>query len=107
MVVNVNLCLAMFFFSVAAVASVFNRVNNPYTYIVGFYSVPIVSYGIYFLYSTLNSWNDGYSKKAILEKRSLNTLSATSPRKISVLHLAEVHADDSGLLNMEQDPISI
>jgi len=107
MIVNTNLCLAMFFFSVAAIASVFNRVDNPYTYIVGFYSLPILSYGVYFVYSTKSSWSSGYAKKAILEKKSLNSISATSPRKISVLHLAEVRAADSDVLNVEQNAIGL
>jgi len=107
MIVNANLCLAMFFFSVAAVASVFNRVDNPYTYVVGFYSVPIVAYGTYFVYSTVSSWNRGYSKKAILEKKSINSISATSPRRISVLHLAEVRAAESDLQSVEHNAVGI
>merc|ERR1719403_639416 len=60
MVVNANLCMALFCFSVAAVTSVFNRVDNPYTYVIGFYSLPIAAYGIYFMHITLLNWNKGF-----------------------------------------------
>jgi len=96
MVVNANLCMALFFFSVAAITSVFNRVDNPYTYVIGFYSLPIVAYGCYFMSSTLNSWNNGYSEHALIERKSLSFRSDDSEKKPGkMLHLSDVHDGDS------------
>jgi len=75
MVVNANLCFALFFFAIAAFTSVWNRVDNPYTYIVGFYSLPIIAYGGYFLWSTLKSWNSGFSQRSISERKTLSGIS--------------------------------
>jgi len=107
MMVNINLCMAMLSFSVAAVTSVYNRVDNPYTFIVGFYSLAIVFYGIYFGYSTFTSWSRRYSKMAIFERKSLGIRSPNSPRKISVLQLAEVGATSSDLQKMEQNAVGV
>jgi len=96
MVVNANLCMALFCFSVAAVTSVFNRVDNPYTYVIGFYSLPIAAYGIYFMHITLLNWNRGFAATALLEKRSLSLKSENGRKQFgSMLHLSDVHVGDS------------
>lgn len=103
MVVNTNLCMALFFFSVAAITSVFNRVDNPFTYVVGFYSIPIAAYGCYFMHSTLNSWNKGYSEHAIIEKRSLSLKNDSAEKQFgSMLHLSDVQEGDSDGQDMKK-----
>jgi len=62
-IANFNLTVSMLFFLIAAVGDVYNRVDSPYTYVIGSCSLPILLYILYFLRVTSRNWNTGFSNE--------------------------------------------
>merc|ERR1719187_1598466 len=56
-IANLNLSVALTCFIAASIADVYNRVDTPYTYILGFFALPVLGYILYFLYLTKTYWD--------------------------------------------------
>jgi len=62
-IANFNLSASLVCFFIAATADVYNRVDTPFTYVVGICACPLMIYILYFLHITKKSWR-GYSDEA-------------------------------------------
>jgi len=60
-IANVNLSVALVSLFVAASADTYNRIDFPYTYVIGFWSVPIVGYISYLVYTSKRNWDRKYA----------------------------------------------
>jgi len=79
-IANINLTVAMLCFLISAAGDVYNRVDFPYTHVIGLCCFWILVYILYFLYVTSKNWKGGYGgdkSKVGMALQALQTMSGS------------------------------